>query len=120
MTKNEENMSIKHAVCVLETIGNGLTLKNENDKETACVLAIKAIDELQQYRAIGTVDEFNALKEKNVAKKVKGKHMSDSLEERQLCGEYTLYGYCPNCGESITNLWNSVNCGDCGKKLDWH
>lgn len=83
------------------------------------VIQLEIFEELQAYRAIGTVEEFKILKEKNVAKKVKGKHMSDSLEERQLCGEYTLYGYCPNCGESITNLWNSVNCGDCGQRLDW-
>lgn len=93
MTENEANMSIKHAVCVLEAIGNGLTLSNENDREDACVLAIKAIDELQQIKEIissfpldcgstvedireiyrqlrgflqiGTIDEFNAFKELN-------------------------------------------------------
>ncbi len=31
-----------------------------------------AIEEIQQYRAIGTVEEFKALKEKNVAKKPLG------------------------------------------------
>ncbi len=60
MTENEANMSIKYAVCVLEAIGNGLTLSNENDREDACVLAIKAIDELQQYRAIGTMEEIKS------------------------------------------------------------
>lgn len=62
MTDNESNMSIKYAVCVLEAIGNGLTLSNENDREDACVLAIQALEEIQQYRAIGTVEELEAMK----------------------------------------------------------
>lgn len=33
-------------------------------KHETCVIAIQAIEEIQQYRAIGTVEEFKALKEK--------------------------------------------------------
>ena len=33
--------------------------------DEAVSMAIKALEEVQQYRAIGTVEEFKALKEKN-------------------------------------------------------
>ena len=35
----------------------------------ALQVAIKALSEIQKYRAIGTIEEFKDLKEKNVAKK---------------------------------------------------
>lgn len=45
-------MDIKDAVCVLETIGSGSTLSNINDKEAACVVAIKALDALEKIKNI--------------------------------------------------------------------
>jgi len=45
-------MDEKYAVCVLEAIGNGLTLSNENDKESACLVAIKAIDTVERIKEI--------------------------------------------------------------------
>lgn len=45
-------MDIKYAVCVLETIGNGLKLSNEKDKESACIMAIKAIDTIEKIKFI--------------------------------------------------------------------
>ena len=79
MTENRENMSIKYAVCVLEAIGNGLTLSNENDREDACVLAIQALEEIQAYRAIGTVEQL--------------KTMFDGFWKlKDLCEEYEKFG----------------------------
>ena len=49
-------MDEKYAVCVLETIGNGLVLSNENDKESACILAIKAIDTVERIKEIIKVE----------------------------------------------------------------
>ena len=45
-------MDEKYAVCVLEAIGNDLTLSNENDKELACIVAIKAIDTVERIKKI--------------------------------------------------------------------
>ena len=45
-------MNVKYAICVLETIGSGATLSNINDKETACVMAIKALDTLEKIKDI--------------------------------------------------------------------
>lgn len=74
-------------------------------------MANEALEEIQQYRAIGTVEEFKALEEKSVAKKV-----ADDLS----------FFKCPSC-ESWeieefyeTGSSNKHNyCPDCGQKLDW-
>ena len=29
------------------------------------------------------------------------------------------YAYCPHCGEYLSHLWNSKNCGDCGQPVRW-
>ena len=50
-------MDEKYAVCVLETIGDGLVLSNENDKESACILAIKAIDTVERIKEIIKVEQ---------------------------------------------------------------
>lgn len=50
-------MDEKYAVCVLEAIGNGLTLSNENDKESACIVAIKAIDTVERIKEIIKIEQ---------------------------------------------------------------
>ena len=55
--KNNESkiaieLDIKDAICVLEAIGSGSTLSNINDKEAACVVAIKALDALEKIKNI--------------------------------------------------------------------
>lgn len=67
------------------------------------------LEDLQQYRAIGTVEEFNALKEKGIPKKVIRKPNYDMTHE-----EIT----CPICGKYISEYTNRNYC-DCGQKLDW-
>ena len=69
------------------------------------------LNELEQYRAIGTVKEFKALKEKSVAKKViKGLDVESRI----------VYYRCPNCdaivGSDLTKL-HSNNCPYCGQSL---
>ena len=70
-----------------------------------------ALAEIQQYRAIGTVEEFKALKEKNVAKKVIAKKD----------GDHTFY-FCPKCKIVVGNSFTGhivEYCKCCGQKLDW-
>jgi len=45
-------MDIKRSVCMLEAIGSGLKLSNENDKEKACIMAIKAFDTIEKIKDI--------------------------------------------------------------------
>ena len=119
MTENEANMDIKYAVCVLESIGNGLALKNENDKKDACILAIQAIDKVQAFEAIGTIEEFKALKEKNEPKKVSDIHKSEYSEDIEYFGADELFGKCPHCNGAVNHSWNPCGCGDCGGLIDW-
>ena len=74
-------------------------------------MAIQALEEIQQYRAIGTVGELKALKEKNEPKKPNGISMK--------YGDY--FGSCPICNRSATNYLNMPYkyCPKCGQKFDW-
>ena len=75
--------------------------------------AEKALEELNQYRAIGTVSEFRELKEKATAKKVIIKPWNPAK--------------CPSCGASLSESLGDgyyrhhvlkARC-DCGQFLDW-
>ena len=70
------------------------------------VVAINALSEIQQYRAIGTIEELKALKEKATPKK---------LEIEKFWGYDDLM--CPNC--KSYKIRNPKYCCDCGQKLDW-
>ena len=102
-------------------------------------MAIKAIDELQQYRAIGTVaeiksiiqcnlaehdrlsafdrigtiEEFKALKEKNLAKKPEVDEFD--YGEGFVCGECESFLHYVDDDEHIRTNY----CCHCGTKIDW-
>lgn len=70
-----------------------------------------AIEEVQQYRQIGTVEECREAVEKQTAKKVKSiSPVKDG--DSYVC----LIGRCPCCGDILEE--NTVYC-DCGQRLDW-
>lgn len=76
-------------------------------------IMIKALEEIQQYRAIGTVDECRAAVEKQETKiaNLSGdgyadEHLVYDTYECPHCGEhyeldYDRYEYCPNCGQHM-------------------
>ena len=84
--------------------------------------AIKALEEVQQYRQIGTVEECREAVEKQTAKKTEfvdtrfmnnGKHISDGCQ-LQKCYK------CPNCNQHIFHVWDDeLYCKHCGQLLDW-
>lgn len=63
---------------------------------------IKALEEVQQYRAIGTPEECRAAVEKQTAKKISS-------------------AWCPSCKKYLTtqHLKEKYHCVYCGQKLDW-
>lgn len=71
-------------------------------------VAKDALKEIQTYRALGTVDEFKALKEKSVAKK--------PISNNGWCE-------CPNCNtqpyDDYADDKKPMYCDICGQKLDW-
>ena len=83
----------------------------------ALEMAIQALEEVQQYRAIGTPEECRAAVEKQKAKKPIMKQYFEDLEDECLC--------CPTCGEILTDRIPADNktfyfhCMNCGQKFDW-
>jgi len=79
--------------------------------ENAYAMAINALKEIQQYRAIGTPEECRLAVEKQTAKKVKS--ISQIKDGDSYVG---LIGRCPCCGDILEE--DTVYC-DCGQRLDW-
>ena len=81
----------------------------------ANAMAIKALEEIQQYRAIGTVEECRETRERQRGKKV------EYIPDMTTLG--MLNGICPVCGETIHIdrgcKSNNSYCINCGQKLDW-
>ena len=63
-------------------------------------VAIQALEEIQQYRAIGTVEEFKALKEKNDPKKIV---KCENDYKCPICNHWVGFrcGYCDGCGQAL-------------------
>lgn len=80
-------------------------------------LAIQALEEVQQYRQIGSVEEFREAVEKQTAKKVTSFDYHNGTVN---------YG-CPICKRKIISKIDGKWCGGtfneycdrCGQKLDW-
>ena len=101
-----ENESIK-------ILKRDLAIQIENkalpDGIKAIETAIQALEEIQQYRAIGTVEEFKALKERDVPKKPIridectcpscGTHNEIIKKRRNTVAFDTVY--CWHCGQAI-------------------
>lgn len=68
----------------------------ESDDGRAIQAAIQALEEIQQYRAIGTVEELQALKEKSVAK---SRNLIEGRYYCSRCGIRAEKGYCNECGQ---------------------
>lgn len=90
--------------------GTPLSMTKEELTE-AMGMAIKALEEVQKYRKIGTVEECREAVEKQTAKKVKS--ISPVKDGDSYVG---LIGRCPCCGDILEE--DTVYC-DCGQKLDW-
>lgn len=78
--------------------------------------AIKALEEVQQYRQIGTVEECREAVEKQTARK----GIREKIKKGYNRGMH--HYYCPVCCEKgdLRNKYNvGLYCSDCGQKLDW-
>ena len=87
------------------------------EHKEAVEMAIKALEEIKQYRTIGTPEECHEAVEKQKAKKPK------EYEDK-------FYG-CPTCGNILLHKWEKYPtklmdkknglpyCFGCGQKLDW-
>ena len=82
-----------------------LSFAEDNDK------VAEWLEELKQYRAIGTPKECRETVEKQKAKKPQ-KTESEGYR-------YTDTYRCPNCGGNFSGTGIANYCYHCGQKLDW-
>ncbi len=73
-------------------------------------MAISSLEEIQQYRALGTIKELREATEKQRAKKPK---LYGDFEDGKLL--------CPNCEEDLMDLIDCGfnNCPYCGQSINW-
>lgn len=90
-----------------------LLAEDEQGSYNAYECAIKALEEIQQYREIGTVEECREAREKQIPKKC----IEDS------CPDHTHYK-CPSCGKIQKTKYDDStfgcilnNCSNCGQAL---
>lgn len=100
MTENEIRELIRRVR------SNRYLMRSETDYIT------KALEEVQQYCAIGTPEECRAAVEKQKAKKPM--HVTDSYSGYQKHKEHV--GYCPDCGHQVEEPYG---CPNCLRKIDW-
>lgn len=104
MTENEAIARMKYRInTATEAIGKGSDGKAYEDME----MAIKALEEIQRYRAIGTVNECMDAKERLKLKKYKKIHPCKSV----------TYYQCPCC-DSLLHI-NENFCVECGQAIAW-
>lgn len=105
-----------NGISVEQTVNGFINLvekETHEGYERGRILTNAEADMWNACRAIGTVEEFKALKEKNVAKK-------------PIRSATSMYGWdCPNCKDYVYNdYWDNdimppKRCDICGQALDW-
>lgn len=102
MTENEQKIINK----ISDLSGDYKCYDNRINHEESLVLD-RLLSEIQQYRAIGNVEEFKALKEKSVA--------NETVEN----DAYLWSCKCPNCGKKIHrgSEERTFYCEQCGIQL---
>ena len=106
-------MTEQEAIEALKDFNKQVTAKADGAYQTtigqmACEVAVKALGENQQYRAIGTPEECRAAVEKQMAKNPV--RITSTKKDGKV-------GKCPCCGSIIGE--DMIWCDDCGQKLDW-
>lgn len=85
----------------------------------ALCMAKDCLKEIQQYRAIGTVEEFKDLKEKSVAKKQGNINDFDSHLKLSKAGFLCCSSTNKDIRYPLISLSDLDYCPRCGQKLDW-
>ncbi len=80
----------------------------------------QALEEVEQYRTLGTVEELKEAREKQIAKKVirqKGECYAKTTDGKEY---HEIILVCPNCHRAIKRTEAlDVHCKYCGQALKW-
>ena len=100
-------MTVQEAIMVfgmIETHGSLPTKAKE--------VALECMEEVEQYRALGTVEELKEAREKQIPKK--------PIEKKVLImDEQEIVNVCPVCESEIGLLNGQPYCECCGQRIDW-
>lgn len=121
---------IKDAQEVLQVLTFTVARKEEMPKDIFTInivldalnVAIQTIEEIQQYRALGSVEECKEAKEKQIPKEL----LENGRNPVYIENTDTVSGLCPVClieFNCIIPRYYKANgygyCRKCGQKLDW-
>ena len=84
----------------------------DENSDDALATICEALQEYPKFRAIGTVEELQALKEKSAAKKPIEKEFAHNWHGDKL---YITNFFCPNCNNRVERSY----CPTCGQPIDW-
>ena len=88
----------------------------------ALTVAMQALEEIQEYREIGTVEECRKAREKQMPQNPKDElKIKPILDENgaYVDADTTVYLLCPNCGEMVGIEDNCDRfCHECGQAID--
>lgn len=96
--------------------------ENISDVQVALKVAIKALEEIQQYRAIGTVEDCRAAMEKQTPKNpiktnIYEGERAEILKKRGAINPEVFK--CPVCKKIIDPGYSNSYCKKCGQRIDW-
>ena len=117
-------MDIQKAIEIQKSYITEYKCEEREESEEIRAFMIVALEELQQYRQVGTVDECRAAREKQMPKEpLKREVGGERLRREFLC--------CPICGKRLFDIAylngkkdhitgkKSKFCPDCGQVLKW-
>lgn len=128
MTEIEAAEKLKNMRLFMQIEDEHNDCKFTEDDYKANEMAIQALEEVQQYRAIGTPEElqdmksnyFEALSDWRQYRKIGTLEECRTAREKQIPKKpisRCMYKECPTCGNG--EIAFRKHCPDCGQRLDW-
>lgn len=109
-TEGQSDMTENEAITVLKCIETHGSLPHK-----AKEMAIKVLEEVQEYRKIGTLEECREAVNKTKPMKVRYKNRHGEGPD----WKNEDYFNCSSCGRRLRNKQRDEFCGKCGQKIDW-
>lgn len=106
-------MSMTESERALITLQNAMDCATDDATREDLELAIQALEKVQQFEAIGTIERFRELTEKADPKKVVIRKIPKT-EWTRAVKQYI----CPSC-DAVISFGGKRYCSGCGQRLDW-